>query len=207
MSTIVPIMRTAPNALGNLLFGQTRGRVLALLYGSPDQSFYIRQIARQTGTSVGAVQRELEALAAVGLLGRTALGSQVFYQANRTHPAYEELHSLIAKTLGIFHLLGSALAPLTKRIVFAFVYGSMARGEETAGSDVDLMVVGDVTLDEVLACLAPAERAVGRPINPTVYSLREFRSKLHTRNHFLNSVVRGTNLFLIGDEDELRKVA
>jgi predicted nucleotidyltransferase len=200
-------MRTLPKALGNLLFGQTRGRVLALIYGSPDQSFFIRQIARHTGTSVGTVQRELETLAAVGLIDRSTLGSQVFYQANRTHPAYEELRSLIAKTSGIFHLLRSALGPLTDRISFAFVYGSMARGEETAGSDVDLMVVGDVTLDEVMACLAHTERAVGRPINPTVYSLSEFRSKLNGRNHFISSVTRGKNVFLIGDENEFGKVA
>lgn len=194
--------------MGNLLFGQTRGGVLALLYGSPDQSFFVRQIARQTGiSSVGAVQRELETMAAVGLINRSTLGNQVFYQANREHPAYEELRSLIAKTVGVFHLLGSALAPLENRISLAFVYGSMARGEETAGSDVDLMVIGDVTLEEVLACLTPAERSIGRPINPTVYSLDEFKSKLHAGNHFISSVARGRNVFLIGNEDELRKVA
>jgi predicted nucleotidyltransferase len=207
LSTIVLYMRTETNALGDLLFGQTRGRELALLYGSPDQSFYVRQIARQIGTSVGAVQRELETIAAVGLIDRSTLGNQVFYQANREHPAYEELRSLIAKTVGIFHLLGSALAPLANRISLAFVYGSVARGKETAGSDVDLMVVGDVTLDQLLTLLTPVERAIGRPINPTVYSLKEFKSKLHARNHFINSVVRGRNIFLIGDEDELRKVA
>lgn len=201
-------MRTGQKTLGNLLFGQTRGGVLALLYGSPDQSFFVRQIARQTGiSSVGAVQRELETMAAVGLINRSTLGNQVFYQANREHPAYEELRSLIAKTVGVFHLLGSALAPLENRISLAFVYGSMARGEETAGSDVDLMVIGDVTLEEVLACLTPAERSIGRPINPTVYSLDEFKSKLHAGNHFISSVARGRNVFLIGNEDELRKVA
>jgi predicted nucleotidyltransferase len=204
-------MRTSPGVpktLRNLLFGQTRGSVLALLYGTPDQPFFVRQIARQTEiSSVGAVQRELETLAAVGLISRSTLGNQVFYQANREHPAYAELHSLIAKTLGIFQQLRSALAPLAKRISVAFVYGSIAAGEEKAGSDVDLMVIGDVTLDEVLQCLAPAERAIGRPINPTVYSLSEFKSKLHARNHFLSAVMRGKNKFLIGDADDLRKVA
>ena len=201
-------MRTQQKTLGNLLFGQTRGGILALLYGSPDQSFFVRQIARQTGiSSVGAVQRELETMTAVGLINRSALGNQVFYQANREHPAYEELRSLISKTLGVFHLLGLALAPLANRISLAFVYGSMARGEETAGSDVDLMVIGDVTLDEVLACLTPAERSIGRPINPTVYSLDEFKSKRRARNHFISSVARGRNVFLIGNENELRKVA
>ena len=173
-----------------------------------DKSFFVRQIARETGiSSVGAVQRELETMATFGLISRSTLGNQVFYQANREHPAYAELHSLIAKTLGILQQLRSALAPLATKISVAFVYGSIAAGEEKAGSDVDLMVIGDVTLDEVLQRLAPAERAIGRPINPTVYSLSEFKSKLHAGNHFLNSVMRGKNKFLIGDADDLRKVA
>jgi uncharacterized protein len=200
-------MRTELKTLGDLLFGQTRGRILALLYGTPDQSFFVRQIARRTSTSVGAVQRELETLTDFGLIDRSNLGSQVFYQANRSNPVYAELHSLVAKTSGIFHLLRSSLAPLVPQISFAFVYGSLARGEETAASDVDLMVVGDVTLDELLPRLAPVEQDLARPINPTVYSLKEFKSKLRAKNHFLSSVARGKNVFLIGDEDELRKVA
>jgi predicted nucleotidyltransferase len=206
MSTIVLIVRTTAKTLGDLLFGQTRGRVLALLYGIPDQTFFVRQIARQIGTSVGSVQRELETLSEFGLIDRSTLGRQVFYQANRNHPVFAELHSLVAKTSGIFHLLRSALASLAKQISFALVYGSMARGEENAGSDADLMIIGDVTLDEILTHLTPAERDLGRPINPTVYSLKEFKAKLQRGNHFLNSVVRGEKVFLIGEEDELRKM-
>ena len=206
MSTIVLIMRTGAKTLGHLLFGQTRGRVLALLYGVPDEVFFLRQIARQIGTSVGSVQRELETLTGFGLLNRTVLGRQVFYQANRDHPVFVELHSLVAKTSGIFYLLRSALAPLAKEILFAFVFGSMARGEENAGSDVDLMVIGDATLDEILTRLTSAESDLGRPINPTVYSLREFKSKLRAGNHFLRSVMRAKNVFLIGDENEFRKM-
>lgn len=192
--------------LGDLLFGQTRGRVLSLLYGASDQTFFVRQIARQIGTSVGTVQRELGTLSEFGLIDRSKVGMQVFYQANRNHPLFADLHSLVAKTAGIFHLLRSALAPLAEQISFAFVYGSMARGEENGGSDIDLMVVGDVTLDELLTHLTPAERDLGRPINPTVYSLKEFRSKLQRGNHFLTSAVRGQNVFLLGEEDELRKM-
>jgi predicted nucleotidyltransferase len=199
-------MRTGAKTLGHLLFGQTRGRVLALLYGVPDEVFFLRQIARQIGTSVGSVQRELETLTGFGLLNRTVLGRQVFYQANRDHPVFVELHSLVAKTSGIFYLLRSALAPLAKEILFAFVFGSMARGEEDAGSDVDLMVIGDATLDEILTRLTSAESDLGRPINPTVYSLREFKSKLRAGNHFLRSVMRQKNVLLIGDENEFRKM-
>jgi uncharacterized protein len=199
-------MRTRADTLGDLLFGQTRGRILALLYGMPDQAFFTRQIARQVGTSVGTVQRELETLSQIGLIERSATGMQVFYQANRDHPAYAELRSLIAKTAGTFHLLRSALAPLVKKIAFAFVYGSMARGDENGASDVDLMVIGDVSLDEILTQLTPAERELGRAINPTVFSLKEFKSKLKEGNHFLKSVMRGKKVLLAGDEDELRKM-
>jgi uncharacterized protein len=194
------------DAVGDLLFGQTRGRILALLYSMPDQSFFTRQIARQVGTSVGTVQRELETLSQVGLIERSSTGMQVFYQANRVHPAYAELHSLIAKTTGIFHILRSVLAPLARKIAFAFVYGSMARGDESAGSDVDLMVIGNVSLDELLTQLTSAERDLGRSINPTVFSLKEFKSKLKAGNHFLKSVMRGEKVLLIGDENELGKM-
>jgi predicted nucleotidyltransferase len=199
-------VRTETSALGDLLFGQTRGRILAHLYGMPDQAFFTRQIARQVGTSVGTVQRELEMLSQIGLIERSATGMQVFYQANRDHPAYAELHSLIAKTAGAFHILRSALAPLAKKIAFALVYGSMARGDENAGSDVDLMVIGGVSLDELLTQLTSAERDLGRSINPTVFSLREFKSKLKAGNPFLKSVMRGERVLLIGDENELGKM-
>lgn len=199
-------MRTDSKSLGDLLFGQTRGRVLALLYGKPDETFFVRQISREIETSVGSVQRELETLSEVGLLNRTTIGRQVFYQANSHHPAFAEIRSLVAKTTGIFHQLRSALAPLTSQITFALVYGSIARGDEDAESDVDLMILGNVTLDDVLAQLAPVENAIGRTINPTVYSLKEFKTKTKDGNHFLTSVLHGKKMLLIGDEDELRKM-
>jgi predicted nucleotidyltransferase len=199
-------MSTIVGALGDLIFGQTRGRILALLYGHSGQSFYLRQISREIGSSVGAVQRELETLSSIGIIDRSVSGHQVYFQANRAHLVYAELNALVAKTVGVFHLLTSALAPIAKKISLAFVYGSMARQEEKAGSDVDLMIVGDVTLDDVLALLAPVERAIGRSINPTLYSLREFKSKLKSGNHFLRSVVRGKTEPLIGDINEFGKV-
>ena len=189
-----------------MLFGQTRGRILRLLFGHPDRTFYVRQIARETGVSVGTVQRELEALAQVGIVERSDSGHQVYYQANRKHPVFSELQSLIAKTVGVFQLLRSALARLAERISLAFVYGSMASRKENAGSDVDLMVVGDVTLDEILAQLAPVERTIGRAINPTLYSVHEFDSKLKSGNHFLTSVMGGEKVVLIGEDDESGKV-
>ena len=207
MSTIVLEMSTENSGLAVLLFGRTRGALLALLYGRADQSFYTRQIAREVDTSIGAVQRELENLSRVGLIVRKSVGSQVFYQANLNAPIFREMQALVNKTVGILSILQAALHPLSKRIVLAFVYGSVARDEETTQSDVDLMVVGKATLDEVLSRLSAVEKTIGRPINPTVYSVAEFKSKIAGGNHFLNAVVKGKKVFVVGDDDELGKVA
>jgi predicted nucleotidyltransferase/predicted transcriptional regulator len=205
LSTIVLGMSTY-NGLADLLFGRTRGAILALLFGHADQSFYTRQIAREVDASVGAVQRELENLSKVGLIVRNSVGSQVFYQANRDATIFREMQGLVNKTVGIFSVLRSALHPLAKRVLVAFVYGSVAREEETAQSDVDLLVVGKATLEEVLSRLSTVEKSIRRPINPTVYSVAEFKSKLASGNHFLTAVLKGQKVFLLGDEDELRKV-
>jgi predicted nucleotidyltransferase len=204
--TLVLIMSTEVNPLTDVLFGQTRGGVLGLLYGQTDKTFYVRQIARHLDSSVGAVQRELEKLAKVGLIVRTSVGNQVFYQANQGSPIFAEMRTLLAKTVGVFELLRGALDPLSKDISVALVYGSVARQEETYASDVDLMIVGRVSLDHVLSLMPAVETSLGRQVNATVYSRDEFRSKLATGNHFLTSVVQGKKVFLIGDEDELRKV-
>ena len=188
------------------MFGASRGAVLALLFGHADQSFYTRQIARQVDASVGAVQRELQTLAKSGLIVRTPVGNQVFYRANRSSPVFSEMRSLISKTVGAFSVLRSAIQPLSKRIVAAFVYGSMARQEESAASDIDVMVIGQIRLEDVLARFSAAETATGRPINATVYSVAEFKSKLASGNHFANTVLKGTKVFLLGGEDELGKV-
>jgi predicted nucleotidyltransferase len=205
MGTIVLNMSTKLASAGSLLFGQIRGGVLALLYGAPGEPFYIRQIAREIGASVGSVQRELTLLDGAGLIERSVLGNQVFYRANRDHPVFAELRALLAKTIGVFQLLKTSLDSLSPRIDFAFVFGSVARGEETAASDIDLMVVGDVSLDEVLDALAPLEKQLRRPVNPTIYSLRELRRGLRARNHFLRSLQNSKKVFLIGNEDEFRK--
>lgn len=205
MSTIVLIMSTA-NGLADLLFGRMRGAILALLYSRPDESFYTRQIARKTDASLGAVQRELENLSKVGLIIRRPQGSQVHFQANRSAPIFPEMRSLVNKTVGVVPGLRTLLSPLSKRIALAFIFGSVARGDETAGSDVDLLIVGDATLEEILSRLSRAESQAGRALNPTVYSVAEFKSKLAAGNHFLTSVLKGPKLFLLGDEDVLTKM-
>jgi predicted nucleotidyltransferase len=199
-------MSTGVEATGDLLFGQIRGRVLGLLYGHPQESFYLRQIARTTESSPGAVQRELESLSGIGLIERSVVGNQVFFRVNRSHPVYGEMRSLVAKTVGAFHRIRSALAPLEQRIALAFVYGSLASGEENSASDVDLMVIGDATLRDVLGRLATLESDIGREVNPTVYTASEFKKKMKAGNHFLQSVMDGEKVVLMGREDELGKV-
>jgi predicted nucleotidyltransferase len=196
-------MRAKPT-LADVLFGKGRGAILGLLYGHPDRSFYYRQLTRELGgISVGTIQRELETLSQLELVTRSAIGNQIFYQANRSHPVFSELRALVAKTVGAFQELNSALAPMADRILLAFVYGSMARQEDKAESDIDLMVIGEVKLEEVLDRLSPVEKTLGRPVNTTLYGTAEFSSKLASGNHFLNSVVSGDKVFLIGGEDEL----
>lgn len=200
-------MRAKEKTVADVLFGKGRGAVLGLLYEHPDSSFYYRQLTRELkGLSAGTLQRELDTLTGVGLIERSAVGKQVFYRANRSHPVFPELRALVSKTVGVISILRLALAPLADRISVAFVYGSFARQEDRAESDVDLLIVGKATLDEALAMLEKVEASLRRAVNPTVYSGHEFKTKLAGGNHFLNSVVRGEKIFLIGDDHELGEV-
>lgn len=188
--------------LSNTLFGRTRGALLAVLYGHIGESFYLRQLARRTDITLSAVQRELRQLVDAGLVTRETVGSQTFYSANEANPVFEEMRSIVTKTVGIHDVLLEALRPLHKKIDVAFVYGSTARSKEGRESDVDLMIVGRVQFADVIEHLADAQKVLSREINPTVYSAREFRSKV--QGNFLKTVLAQKKLFLIGDEDELR---
>lgn len=189
------------------LFSRTRSSLLALLYGHAEESFHLRQLVRTIGGGHGALQRELSHLTNLGLIVRTARGNQVLYQANSQSPVFSEVRGLIAKTVGISDAIRSALAILGAKVEVAFVYGSVARQQEQAQSDVDLMVLGEATFGEVVSALAPAQRTIGREINPRVFPVAEFRSKLKAGNHFLKSIVSGKNLFVIGTRNDLAKLA
>lgn len=188
--------------LSDTLFGRTRGALLRVLYGHVGESFYLRQLARRTEITLGAVQRELRQLVDAGLVTRKVMGSQTFFSANQASPVFEEMRSLVTKTVGIHDILLEALHPLESKINIAFVYGSTARSRENTGSDIDLMIVGKVHFGDVVEHLAEAHRTLNREINPTVYSTREFLSKLE--GNFLKTVLAGKKLFLIGDESDLR---
>ena len=195
------------NDLSSTLFGKTRRAVLSLLYSHADESFYLRQIARSAGGGLGAIQRELKQLSDVGIIQRTVHGKQVYYQANRKCPIFKELKGLVVKTMGVGDVLRAKLAPLVERIKIALVYGSIARNDEHRRSDVDLLVVGDVSFSEIVSTLAEAQKTMGREINPTVYPSEEFRSKVAAGHHFLRTVLQGPVLFIVGDRDELAKLA
>jgi len=193
--------------LSATLFGKTRRAVLSLLYSHTDESFYLREIARAAGVGLGAVQREVKHLSDSGIISRTVRGNQVYYQANPHCPIFQELKDLVIKTAGVGDVLRAALAPLAGRIGVALIYGSLARGKESRASDVDLLVVGDVTFAEVVSALGDAQETLGREINPTVYPPDEFQSKLGEGHHFLTSVSKEPCIFLIGGEDELERLA
>lgn len=159
------------------------------------------------GAGHGALQRELKHLTDMDLIVRTTRGNQVLYRANSQSPIFSEIKSLITKTVGIHDVIRSALASLGSEIQIAFVYGSVARQKERANSDVDLMVLGNAPFSDVVLALGPAQTVLGREINPTVFPVSEFRSKLAARNHFLRSVMREKRLFVLGTEHELAKLA
>lgn len=193
--------------LANLLFGTYRRDVLNLLLLRPEESWHVREIARRVSRPANTLYRELVALAEAGLLVREPRGNQVHYRANPACPIYEELRAILRKTTGMADVIGAALAPLAGRIKSAFVYGSMAGGTERAGSDVDLMIVGEIKFEEALLALSGAEGAVRREINPHVYGVKEFRSKATGRDGFIARVLHGPRIFVIGDDHDLEKLA
>ena len=195
------------SATASSLFGRTRSALLALLYGHADESFYLRQLIREVGAGHGALQRELKHLTDMGLIVRRAQGNQVLFRANAHSPIFAEIKSLVTKTVGVHHAIRSALASLRPAVKIAFVYGSVARNQERAESDVDLMVLGNASFGEVVSALAPAQKVLGREINPTLFPTSEFRTKLAAGNHLLRSVMKEKKLFVVGTEDELAKLA
>ena len=194
--------KNATTSIGSTLFGKTRLAILSLLYGQVDRAFYLSEIVRLVGVGRGAVQRELARLTRAGLLIRTEQGQQVYFQANADAPVFDELRGLVRKTAGIVDLLRLCLEPLADRIQTAFVFGSVACGEETATSDIDLLVVGDVSLFDIVSATEGIREALGRDLNPTVFPPEEYADKVRAKDHFLTTVLAGPKLTVIGDDDE-----
>ena len=167
----------------------------------------MRELARALGKPPGTLLRELNALAAAGVLARRRVGNQVHFQANPASPIYEELRGILKKTVGVAEVLRAALAPLGAKVHAAFVYGSVARGDERAHSDLDVMLVGEASFGDVVAALAPAQASLRREVNPNVYPALEFRKKLAAGDAFLKRVLADRKIFIVGGEDDLGKPA
>lgn len=184
------------------LLGETRTAILAALLLRPDQARHVRDLERSTGLSPGSLHRELTALVALEILQREQVGRQVFYRANPGCPVLPELTGLLRKTAGLVDVLRDALSPLADRIDGAFVYGSMARGTPHAHSDVDLMVVGSVGFADVALAMEPAQRVIGREINPTILSPDAFFQRRAQPDSFVAALWKEPKLWLMGGLDE-----
>ena len=201
-------MGAASDVLASALFGKTRRNLLALLFIEPDRAFYLREIARRTGAGQGAVQRELRRLTDAGIITRQNRGHAILYRVDPECPVYAELRGLMIKTAGVVEQLRQALAPLSDRIDVALVYGSYAsQAGMRAGSDVDLMVIGNVSFGDVAEHTAPVQERLGREINPTVYAAAEFGDRARRGHHFVRDVLQHSKLFVIGGPRELERLA
>jgi predicted nucleotidyltransferase len=190
------------------LFGsRVRAKVLAWLLTHPDERYFVRQLMGLLSEDSTNLSRELARLAKMGILTCQEEGRQKYYQVNRDSPVFEELRGLAVKTFAVADVLRQALTPLAPDIRLAFVFGSFAEGREDTGSDVDLAIIGDTSLARVSKALAPAAEKLGREINPVVYPVAEFQSKLADGHHFVNSLLKAKKIFLIGDEDDLAGLA
>ena len=204
MGIIIPIMgiknTNSPKSLLDTLFTSTQKKVLGLLFSNPDRKFIMVEIILLARAGSGAVQRELRALSEAGLISITNQGKQKYYQANRESVIFEELHSIIIKTVGLTEPLKNALQTLHDKIDLAFVYGSIAKGTDTATSDIDLLVVSpSLSLSDLYEALLPTETSLGRKINPTLYTPAEFNKRIQNKNSFIEKVLAGDRIPLVGD--------
>ena len=206
---ITPIMginhpRADTGRIADALFPKGRQRVLAVLFGNPDRSFYANEVIALAQSGTGSVQRELAALSEAGLLSVTKQGNQKHYQANAAAPVFAELRGLVMKTSGLADVLRTALAPLAPQMVSAFVYGSVAKQNDTAQSDIDVMVVSaGLSYADVFGALEGATISLGRKVNPTLYTPAEMAKRITQDNAFVSRVLQQPKIWLIGNEEQL----
>lgn len=191
-------------SIGDALFTKTQQQVLRLLFGQPGRSFYANEIVRYAGLGIGTVQRELARLSEVGLLVVTRRGNQKHYQANAASPIFEELRGIVVKTFGVAEVLKDALLPFADKIQVAFIYGSVAKGADTARSDIDLMLIAKgLSYTALMARLGEIEAQLGRAVNPTLYSLAELNRKRKEDNAFVVRVLQQPKIILMGSMDDI----
>lgn len=205
MGTSKNFTKLAPRgSLADALFSGTQQRVLGLLFGQPERSFYATELITLAGVGSGAVQRELASLSQSGLVTVKAVGNQKHYQANPASPIYDELCGMVRKTVGLAEPLRAALAPLARQIKAAFVYGSIAKKEDTATSDIDLMLVSDtLTFGDTILALQAATELLGREVNPNILTQQDFAKRLAEDGSFVSRVMSQPKVWLIGGEHDL----
>ena len=190
--------------LADALFTTTQQRVLGLLFGDPDRSFFANELIAITGSGSGAVQRELARLESSGLVTVKWLGNQKHYQANKESPIFYGLWDIVQNTVGVAAPLKAALQPLAAQIQVAFVYGSLPKKQESAASDIDLMVISDsLGYAELYAALEPVTKRLGRPVNPTVYTQKDLAKRIREGSSFATRVLAQPKIWLIGSENDL----
>lgn len=189
--------------LAHALFTTTRQRVLGLLYGHPDRSYYTNEIIRLTGMGVATIKRELDRMTAAEILVLRRQGNQRHYQANPDCPLFQELRGITRKTFGLTDVLKKALEPLTDRIEWAFVFGSIASGKDSATSDIDLMLIGEIGFAEAVAALHPIQASLQREINPRVYDPDEWQHLVDQNDAFVSEVLAKPRLEIMEKRNEL----
>ena len=195
------------SGFSQLFASETLVALLRVFLLRADDSFYQRELADASGARLYLVQRELGRLERAGLITKVPQGNRVYYRANRGHPAFEDLKRVFLKTIALGEALRAGIAQLSGRVRVAFIYGSYAAGQETTESDVDLFLIGDLSSREAAAVLGPVGRELVRELNTAVYPPAEFRRKAREGHHFIQEVLGGPKVFLIGDEHDLAELA
>ena len=202
---IIPNMgKTNSISLSDALFSGVQQKVLGLLFGHPDRSFYSNEIARLGKTGNGSLQRELARLTASGLVEMTVIGRQKHYQANHKSVLYQEIRLITLKTFGLADVLRDALQSHLSKIRYAFIFGSIAKGTDSTDSDIDVMVIADgLGYSELFESLTKAESLLGRKVSPTLYAPADFLRKKNNDNHFVTRVLEQPKIDLLGEEDAI----
>ena len=190
------------STLAEILSSKIRAEIFRLLFGTSDQALHMRDIERRSGFAIGTIQSELKKLYSLDLVLKEVDGNRTYYRANKNHPLYIDIHNLILKTTGLVDVLKEAL--VSNKIKLAFVFGSFAKSEESAESDIDLMMIGDLGLRDTTKLLSKTQEKVFREINPHVYPQNEFINRYKRHDHFVSQVIKDPKIYIIGSEDELK---
>ena len=191
--------------LAEILSSRIRVEIFRLLFGADNAALHMREIERKSGFTIGTVQRELHKLVKLDLIKKTKDGNRTYYQANKGNPIYQDIFNIVQKTVGSIFLLKEALSQSTE-IEFAFIFGSFAAGKENSHSDIDLMVIGNLGLRNVVSLLSGISEKTGREINPHVLGTTDLKKRIESKDHFITNLINSKKLFIIGEEDEFRKL-